>query len=153
MTKQDAIEWINYKFNSCYPVVHSEYPNRLFMLYDEQITRKIKLSKISGRELKVSNVRGKCLFDLNYDTNFFYYDYETIWLFLHDNYSPYNNDIYSIMKDWLLYFDIMNNNYIPIVKEFQLYSIDFDKMSILSPYTSKQSYRPMLFENNKLKIL
>jgi len=104
MTKQEAISWFWNKFNLCYSVQHYEYKENIYMFYDEQFIRQKKLSKLSGKENKIPNkIKGVCLFELDLKNNFFWYDYNEIYLFLFYNYSCnsdiINSLIFEILKD------------------------------------------------------
>ncbi|MCK9417667.1 hypothetical protein M0Q97_13575, partial [Candidatus Dojkabacteria bacterium] len=60
-------KWFFDKYNSCYPVIHEDYPNRIFMLYDEQFLRQKKLARILDEELVYpTDFKGKCLFQQDY---------------------------------------------------------------------------------------
>ena len=83
MTEKELITWFWDLYNSCYPVRHSDYPDNIFMYYDEQFVRYLKLCKISNKEIKMpTKVKGYCLFDQDWKYNVFCYDYDKIYLFL-----------------------------------------------------------------------
>jgi len=87
MSEQETINWFWNKFKSCYTVQHIDYPNNIFMLYDENFVRQIKLSKLSGKENKIPNkIKGVCLFEIDFENNNFWYNYSDIYSFLYDNY-------------------------------------------------------------------
>jgi hypothetical protein len=44
MVKEELSKWFWDKFNSCYPVVHEDYPKIIFMFYDENFLRQKKLA-------------------------------------------------------------------------------------------------------------
>ena len=73
MTKEELSKWFLNKFNSCYPVIHKDYPEIIFMFYDEQFLRQKKLSRVLDEELIYpSTVKGKCLFKLDYENGYFH---------------------------------------------------------------------------------
>ena len=51
MTTDELKIWFFDKLNSCYPVIHDDYPNCIFWFYDDSFVRKMKLSNISGKNL------------------------------------------------------------------------------------------------------
>ena len=102
MKKEKVIEWFCDKFNSCYPVKHSNYPESVFMYYDTQFVRKIKLAKISGQSITFpKEVKGSCLFELDWKNKSFYYNYDEIYQFLEKNYNSNHQDINKFIKDRL----------------------------------------------------
>ena len=80
--KEELTKWLIDKFNSCYPVTHTDYPKSIFWFYDKKITRKIKLCKINNQDITLpAIVTGICLFEENYKNNYFNCDYHEIWTF------------------------------------------------------------------------
>lgn len=99
--KQELIDWFNNYFDNCYCVKHMEYPNSVFMFYDINYIRQLKLAKLEGRELIKNDVTGVCLFELNYDNKRCYADYETIWIYLRDNFIPKYEEILTFINNRL----------------------------------------------------
>ena len=84
MTKEELSKWFWDKFNSCYPVKHEDYPESIFMFYDEQFFRQKKLARVLNEDLVYpSKVTGKCLFRLDYKNNFLWCNYDEIWSFFY----------------------------------------------------------------------
>lgn len=98
---QELIDWFNNYFDNCYCVKHMEYPNSVFMFYDINYIRQLKLAKLEGRELIKNDVTGVCLFELNYDNKRCYADYETIWIYLRDNFIPKYEEILTFINNRL----------------------------------------------------
>ena len=59
----------------------------LFMYYDTQVIRKIKLTKIDGIECSINKVSGICLFEQEWKTKHLYCDYTEIWSVLNNYYK------------------------------------------------------------------
>ncbi|MCK9415977.1 hypothetical protein M0Q97_04885 [Candidatus Dojkabacteria bacterium] len=110
MTKEELSKWFLNKFNSCYPVIHKDYPEIIFMFYDEQFLRQKKLSRVLDEELiypSTVKVKGKCLFKLDYENGYFH-NCNEIWLFLKDNYlSSKYHDIQDFIQSLLEEHDIL----------------------------------------------
>lgn len=99
--KQELIDWFNNYFDNCYYVKHINYPESIFMFYDVNYIRQLKLAKLEGRELIKNDVTGVCLFELNYDNKRCYADYETIWIYLRDNFIPKYEEILTFINNRL----------------------------------------------------
>jgi len=109
ITKEEIINWFCNLYNSCYPVTHKDYPQSIFMFYDTQFIRKIKLCKISGLPITLpSKVTGICLFEQDWKNNRFYYKYDEVYYFLYKNYSTTHNNISTFIKDRLNEYDKLN---------------------------------------------
>ena len=109
ITKEEIINWFCNLYNSCYPVTHKDYPQSIFMFYDTQFIRKIKLYKISGLPITLpSKVTGICLFEQDWKNNRFYYKYDEVYYFLYKNYSTTHNNISTFIKDRLNESDKLN---------------------------------------------
>lgn len=102
MTKEKCINWFWDKYNSCYPVIHSDYPKSIFMFYDHQFIRKLKLSKISGIKVELpKTIKGICLFEIDWENKRFWYKYVEIYQFLYNNYNNNYQIIIGFIKDRL----------------------------------------------------
>ena len=152
MSKEELIKWFHNKINSCYPVVQSECPNSIYMLYDEQIIRKIKLSKISGVELEINKISGVCLFEFDWENNFFYCNYTEIWSFLYENYSQKYEVVQNFISERLFEFDNFNLFTPQESIENSRFSIsDIKKFTVLS--LSNPEYFDTNFLSNRMSIL
>jgi hypothetical protein len=126
MNKEELQIWFRNKFNSCYAVTHDDYPESIFMYYDEQFIRQKKLSRIVGETLEYpSKPSGKCLFEQDYKNGYLYVDYNEITSFFKLNYSSNWLEIRELISTWLKedtelkvlrpkYFD---THIIPLLKE------------------------------------
>jgi hypothetical protein len=102
MKKNELSKWFWSKFNSCYPVKHDDYPDSIFMFYDENFLRQKKLARVLNEQIVYPNqVTGKCLFHLSYKNNNLWCNYDEIWSFFERNYSPNYTDIQSLIKNLL----------------------------------------------------
>ncbi len=101
MNKDELIEWFWEKFNSCYLVKHDYYPERIFMFYDSQIIRQLKLAKISGEKINKTDITGICLFEQDWKNKKFYFDFNEIWVHLYYNYSTNSIEIKHFISDRL----------------------------------------------------
>ena len=101
-TKEELKDWFFKKFKNCYYVVHEDFPQSLFMYYDEIFIRKMKLCKLSGRELIYpKKPSGVCLFEQDYKNGFLYMNYDEITSFLYKNYSSKWIDVKELVNSWL----------------------------------------------------
>ena len=103
MNTEELKKWFFNMLYSCYPVIHSDYPDDLFWYYDESYIRKVKLSKLSGDEITLpTKIKGVCLFNQDIKSKILYCDYDVIWLVF---YKEYNNNNYSeiqeLINGWL----------------------------------------------------
>ena len=102
MSEEELKVWFFDRLNSCYPVIHDDYPNRLYWFYDDQFVRKIKLCRLSGEKIELqSNVSGICLFDQDIKNKFLYCDYDEIWSVFYKEYCDNYNDVQRLIKSWL----------------------------------------------------
>ena len=102
MKKEELSEWFYDKFNSCYPVVHDDYPDSIFWFYDERYVRKIKLCKLNNQKISLINkVNGICLFEQDFKNKHLWCNYDEIWSFFKQNYKDNYNEIQSIIKEIL----------------------------------------------------
>ena len=82
------IKWFWEKFNSCYLVKHENYQESIFMFYDPQYIRKLKLANISGEKIKPKiDITGICLFEQDWKNMIFRCNYNEVWDYLGTNYS------------------------------------------------------------------
>jgi len=154
MTKDEVIKYFNNKFNSCYYVTHEDYPESIFMYYDPQIVRKIKLAKISGKPITVNKVKGICLFEQDWKNKYLNCDHSEIWLFLYNNYSPNYVDIQSFISDMLSDADKLNA-LLPLLTEMDKLKMlsESDKMSVLTPSTGNTLNYFLSLNADKLSVL
>ena len=102
MTKEELKIWFWKKFDSCYPVTHDDYPQKIYYYYDKQYLRQKKLCRITGEALEYpSVVYGKCLFEQDEKNDYLWINYYEIWSFLEVNYSSNYNDIKELISEWL----------------------------------------------------
>ena len=102
MTKEELSKWFWNKFNSCYPVVHEDYSDNIFMIYDEQFFRQKKLARVLNEDLVYpKEVKGKILFRQDYKNERFWCDDIEIWSFFERNYSSNYPIVQSLIKNLL----------------------------------------------------
>ena len=102
MTKEELSKWFWNKYNSCYPVVHEDYPESIFMIYDEQFIRQKKLARVLNEEISYPiEIKGTWLFEQDYKNGWFWCDQDEIWSFFENNYSANYTDIQSFIKSLL----------------------------------------------------
>ena len=132
MTKE-LIDWFSNYFDNCYYVKHEDYPESIFMFYDINYARQLKLAKLEGIDyVEKTEVTGVCLFEQDWKNNFFRCNFIIIYCYLRDNYSFSYDDFQSFIKDRL---------------EEQ------SKMNILKPYVGGERISPMLEEQSKKNVL
>ena len=156
MTKEELTIWFCDKFNSCYPVTHSDYPESIFWFYDEKFIRKLKLYKLNNQKITSPNiVRGICLFEEDSKYCWFNCNYDEIWSFLYVNYSSYYTDVQSFIKN-ILKDSNKFNVFTPI--NFQKQQIlklkDSNKFNVFTPYFDmKLQYDKLKDENKFYKLI
>ena len=102
MNKEELSKWFIDKFNSCYPVIHDDYPDSIFWLYDEKYLRKMKLCKLNNQKIsQPKKVIGICLFEQDIINKYLWSDYNEIWSFFKTNYKDNYDDIQLLIKDIL----------------------------------------------------
>ena len=155
MNKEELINWFWNEYNSCYFVTHLDYPQSVFLFYDEQFNRKLKLCKISGKSIKLpSKVTGICLFELDYKNNWFHYNYDEIYQFLYKNYNHNYFEINDFVKDMLndasklqVLTPFMNNTFSTLKLN------DASKLQVLTPNDSRLLTLLELYDDSKLNLL
>ena len=133
MTEEQLKIWFWDKFNSCYSVKHDNVPNSIYMYYDINFIRAKKLATILNKEVEYpTEIKGICLFELNFINEYIYIDYDNIWSIIVKKYSGVYEEICKLIKVWLE---------------------ECDKLKVLTSdyYYLTVSY--ILEEYNKLKIL
>ena len=102
METKELKEWFWNKFNNCYYVVHEDFPQSIFMCYDEKFIRNMKLCKLFGREIVYPKIpSGICLFEQDHKYGYLYMNYDEISLFLYKNYFPNWLEIRKLVDGWL----------------------------------------------------
>ena len=102
MTKDELKIWFWDKFNSCYSVIHDDYPDTIFMCYDINFIRAKKLANILNKDVEyTTEVKGVCLFHQDFKNSYLFCSYYEIWLFLVYNYSGNYQEISKLIKGWL----------------------------------------------------
>ena len=154
MEKEQLINWFWNKFNSCYLAKHKDYPKSVFMFYDEKFVRKIKLSKISNLPIEYpKEIKGYCLFELDWKNKRFYYDYDKIYQFLNDNYSVNHKEIKDFIQDRLNEEDKLSVfTPLPSKLTLSLPLNEEDKLSVFTPAFGFHSQPPSLNEADKLSV-
>ena len=133
MTKEEIQIWFRNKFNSCYGVVHDDYPESIFMYYDPQFIRQKKLSRIVGEEIEYPiKPTGICLFEQDYKNGYLFMNYDEITSFFYENYS---------------------NNWLEIKELISTMLKDDSKLQILTPNHYNEVKKLMLKDDSKLQIL
>ena len=176
MTKDKLTDWFWNKFNSCYPVTHDDYTDRIFYYYDEQFIRKIKLGKLDNQVITLpNNVKGECLFEQDLKNEYLWCDNEEIWSFFKQNYSDKYNDIQLLIKEILsdttklnVYTPVMQlcfadsklsdttklNVYTPINETFdnEWQLSDTTKLNVYTPMVASVTCVVRLYDTTKLNV-
>ena len=154
MTEQELKKWFFDRLNSCYPVIHDDYPYDIYWYYDEQFNRNIKLCKISGTEIKLpSKISGVCLFEQDMKNKYLYFDYDEIWSVFNKEYSYKYNDVQRLITNWLEEAEKMKV-YTPI-KQYYLAADslkEVEKMKVYTPIVHSGDYCSVLEEVEKMKV-
>ena len=102
MQIDDLKIWFWDKFNSCYSVEHKDLPDSIFMIYDTNFIRAKKLANILNKDVEYqTEIKGVCLFRLNFKNEWFDIDYIEIWSVFTENYSSNDQEIRELIKGWL----------------------------------------------------
>ena len=133
MNKQEITKWFKNKFDNCYWVTNENYPDSIFMYYDEQFIRQKKLSRVLGEEIEYpEKPSGKLLFEQDYKNEYFWINYDEITSFFYSNYSNSWLDVREIISDRLK---------------------EASKMKVLTPLIYADVFEPELKEDSKTKVL
>lgn len=102
MNKEEISNWFQDKLNSCYVIQNSDYKKHLFLTYDKQYIRKLKLGKLNNQKITLPNKpKGICMFTQNLKHNMMYFNYDIIAeIFNNNNIVNYDN-IQLIISDVL----------------------------------------------------
>ena len=155
MTKKELSKWFWNKYNSCYPVIHEDYPDSIFMIYDEQFLRQRKLARVLNKEVVYpTKIKGKCLFEQDYKNEHFWCNDIEVWSFFERNYSSNYADVQALIKNWLKEHDKMqaltpkflNRTWGQKLKEH-------DKMQALTPHNVHDYIPSLLKEHDKMQAL
>ena len=120
------------KFNNCYPVIHEEY-NNILMYYDINYIRAKKLANILNKDVEYpTEVKGVCLFCMDYRNRLLYMDSDEILTFFELNYSSIHHDIFGLIRNWL---------------------DESDEFKKIIPIECKSLSKSMLEKYNNLKVL
>lgn len=166
MNKKELSKWFWDKYNSCYPVIHEDFPDTILMFYDEQFLRQKKLYRVLDKELIYpKEVKGKILFRQDYKNGWFCCDNIEIWLFLYNNYSNNYTDIQLFIKSLLEEHDKLSDKLSALTPGSEgfaestymkkcLWLEEHDKLSALTPEKVYWEPEPSwLEEQDKLSAL
>ncbi|MCK9416677.1 hypothetical protein M0Q97_08480 [Candidatus Dojkabacteria bacterium] len=123
------------------------------MFYDEQFLRQKKLSRVLDEELIYpTEIKGKCLFELDYKNGDFWYDSDEIWSFLYNNYSHNYTHIQLLIQNLLKEQDKLSALTTPMLCHHWLGIGYQDKLSALTTCLSP-TISSRLKEHDKLSVL
>lgn len=150
MTKDELSKWFWNKFNSCYYVKHEDFPKSIFMFYDKNFVRQLKLSRLIGQEvIYPTKVEGICLFEIDYDFNWFHCHYTEIWLFIYKNYSNNHEEAQCYIKNLLDKYDLYPEYYFASPPSLD----NQKKLSILTPMLWLSPSAFLMNDYSKFNIL
>ena len=102
MTEEQLKIWFWDKFNSCYCVIHEDYPDIIFMIYDLNYIRTKKLANILDKDIEYpTEVKGTCLFEQDLKNEILYCKNRELWSVFEENYSYNYKEISDLIKGWL----------------------------------------------------
>lgn len=84
MINKEAIDWFNEHFDCCYHVKCEKYPNSIFMFYDKNYVRQLKIAKLDGISVEKNIITGECLFEQDWENDILWCA-EKIRNYLYDN--------------------------------------------------------------------
>lgn len=106
MTNEELSKWLCNKYNSCCPVYHEKYPKSIFMFYDENFLRQKKLSRVLDKDIVYpTEIKGICLFELDFKNGWFVCNHDEIWSFLAENSSSDKTSHVSMYADIQVFID------------------------------------------------
>ena len=170
MNKDELSKWFWNKFNSCYPVVHEDYPDNIFMIYDKNFLRQMKLARVLGTPLEYpKKIEGICLFRQDFKNKWFRCNHDEIWSFFYDNYSLNFIEVQSFIKSLLCEYNKSNStkNSLPLIEHINLLTPQLKnypnklrtlspvwcKLRTLTPLTNSEMWIQKLCEHDKLSTL
>jgi hypothetical protein len=126
MTEEELNIWFWDKYNSCYPVKCDDYPSSVYMFYDTNYIRSKKLANILGKEVEYpTEVKGECLFSVNYMSKFLWCDMK-IWSFFQHHYNSDSLYISHLIRSWFIVHDVIPNRY---DKPYEILE-EYDKLKV-----------------------
>jgi len=130
---EELKKWFWDKFNSCYYVKHSDYPESIFMFYDKNFARQKKLARVLDQEIIYpTKVEGICLFEQEYKYGQLWCGYDEIWSFFELNFSYNYTDIQLFINTLL---------------------VEHTKLGVLTQFLPASQYHLKLVEHTKLEVL
>ena len=173
---KEIINWFKNYFDNCYYVKHDDFPESVFMFYDKNYVRQLKLAKLEGRIIEKTDITGVCVFEQEWKNKWFCCNYTLIWDYLRNNYSFSYDDIHSFISDRLedhtkmnvlTPFSKINSGCFPLedhtkmnvltpgnVKRFGKVELeDHTKMNVLTPLALEVSLYPELEDHTKMNVL
>jgi hypothetical protein len=156
MSEEQLKSWFWNIFLSCYPVKHDEMPDIVYMIYDKNLLRKKVINTILGKDIQYpKEIKGDCLFELNYKRNILWCDINKVFEFLRRNTSdPYNSyDYRDHVSKWISEYvdlNIFTTMFISLSNRDKLF--DSEKLKMLKPMFKDFSLCPLKIKTNKIKI-
>ena len=152
---KEIIEWFNNYYDNCYDVIHEDFPESIFMFYDINYVRQLKLAKLEGKKyVEKTDITGVCLFEQDWKYKLFRCDYNLIWCYFKNNYSFNFTDFQSFITDRLDERSKMNVLTPPTNPKHLQYELDErSKMNVLTPTENNLRNRCLLDERSKMNVL
>ena len=147
MFDKEIIDWFNNYLDNCYYVKHDDFSKSLFMFYDVNYVRQLKLAKIEGIDsVEKTDVTGICLFELDLRYHNFYCNYELIWTFLRDKYFF----DYSKFQTFVRYLLEKHPNYLKLTRKMNMTYESFSSQwsSLLTEKGELFPHEPDFFIND-----
>jgi len=161
MTDVELKNWFWNMFNSCYCVKFDDKSECVYMFYDKNFFYQKKLARILEQELIYpTKVKGICLFELDYKRNLIYCDYDEIWSFFKNEFSPEYDDIKNLIVSILAEHTKIENPeiyYYPKLRQLLHlkignsipYCLDYNQHKILIEYTKLEKLLPLPCNNDR----
>ena len=152
---KELIDWFNNYFDNCYYVKHDDFPESIFMFYDVNYVRQLKLAKLEGKNyVEKTDITGICIFQQDWKYKLFRCDYILIWSYLKNNYSFSYSDFQSFITVMLEEHSKMN--VLTPLMYFSKPSIvleEHSKMNVLTPFSAFDLSNFLLEEHSKMNVL
>ena len=133
---EEAKKWFRNLFKGCYIKTLDKYPNSIFWIYDKNLVRLKKLSKITGIEkynLDMSD--GELICEQDEKNRCFYIKYHNYWQFLRSNFNLNNNGTRELTTEVIN--DILNCKEYKMWCGYIRYSSEINDILNCKEYTTK----------------
>jgi hypothetical protein len=117
---EEAKKWFIDLFQGCYLKKLDKHPDRIFWIYDKNLVRQRKLSKITGIEkINLEMSDGELIFEQDEKNGWFWIKYSNYWSFLHSNFKLNDDEIRELTSSVVN--EVLNCKQFTITFKFRSY--------------------------------